>query len=344
MNKALNRDEFREAVFKRDGYKCIFCDKKENLDAHHIIERRLFQDDSYGYYIDNGATVCEEHHIQCEMTTISCEEIRKKCNISKIILPPHLYDEYSYDKWGNIILNDSRRVKGELFYDESVQKILKAGGVLDQFIPYIKYPRSIHLPWSGCVGKDDRRLDTIKHFIGKQVVVTTKMDGENTSGYWDGYLHARSIDSGHHDSRSWAKNFWNSKFFELPEGWRICFENLYAEHAIHYDDLESYVMMFSIWNERNVCLSWSETEEWAELLDFKTVPVLYKGIFDEKIIKTLYDPSNEKQEGYVVRLADSFTYGAFNNSLAKYVRPNHIRNAKHHWASQAVIPNGLKNG
>lgn len=52
MEKELTRDEFRKSVFERDKYKCIICgekaifnDKNEvvNLDAHHIIERRLFK-------------------------------------------------------------------------------------------------------------------------------------------------------------------------------------------------------------------------------------------------------------------------------------------------------------
>lgn len=37
--KLLSRENFRNSVFERDGYKCLFCDCTENLDAHHIIER-----------------------------------------------------------------------------------------------------------------------------------------------------------------------------------------------------------------------------------------------------------------------------------------------------------------
>lgn len=53
MNKLLSRDEFRESVFARDRYKCIFCGKQAEetpegkLDAHHIIERRLWSDGGY---------------------------------------------------------------------------------------------------------------------------------------------------------------------------------------------------------------------------------------------------------------------------------------------------------
>ena len=54
----LSRAEFRDSVFKRDKNKCVFCDKAA-IDAHHIIERKLWNDG--GYYLNNGASVCEEH-------------------------------------------------------------------------------------------------------------------------------------------------------------------------------------------------------------------------------------------------------------------------------------------
>jgi len=40
--------------------------------------------------------------------------------------------------------------------------------------------------------------------IGREVVVTEKMDGENTTMYCDN-IHARSIDGRHHPSRDWVK-------------------------------------------------------------------------------------------------------------------------------------------
>ena len=83
-NIILSRDEFRESVFQRDNFKCVICGDKAK-DAHHIIERRLFSDG--GYYLDNGASLCEKHHIEAEETTLSCEEIRLKAGIENIIIP-----------------------------------------------------------------------------------------------------------------------------------------------------------------------------------------------------------------------------------------------------------------
>ena len=53
----------------------------------------------------------------------------------------------------------------------------------------IKYPRTPHLPWSLGATNDDVKQRDLSHFVGKQVVVTEKMDGENTTLYND-YIHA----------------------------------------------------------------------------------------------------------------------------------------------------------
>ena len=87
-NVLLSIDKFRERVFKRDNHKCIIC-KDAAKNAHHIIERRLF---------NNGASLCEKHHIEAEQTTLSCDDIRIAAGITNIIIPDHLYEEYNYDK------------------------------------------------------------------------------------------------------------------------------------------------------------------------------------------------------------------------------------------------------
>ena len=70
-----------------------------------------------------------------------------------------------------------------------------------------KYPRTPHLSFSPGVGGDDIKLDSHKIFANCQVVVTEKLNGENTSLYPE-YIHARSLDSRYHPSRAWirAKN------------------------------------------------------------------------------------------------------------------------------------------
>ncbi len=128
----LTRDEFRNNVFERDNHLCIICGDKAK-DAHHIMERRLFQDG--GYYLDNGASLCQKHHIEAEQTILSTERIREVLHIKKAILPDDYYSDVVYDKWGNIILSNGTRLRGELFDDESVQKIIAP--VFDSFSKYV---------------------------------------------------------------------------------------------------------------------------------------------------------------------------------------------------------------
>lgn len=336
--KLFSRDQFREKVFARDNHVCVICGAP-GQDAHHILERRLFHDG--GYYLENGATVCGEHHLACERTTISVEDIRSAAGIRKIVVPDHFYDDHIYDKWGNPILEDGRRGKGELFFDESVQKVLKEGGVLDQFTSRVKYPRTNHLPWSPGVNDDDRILTDLSVFEGKRVIVSMKMDGENTTMYSD-HIHARSLDSRGGEDRAYVKQMWAQIAHDIPQDWRVCGENLWAEHSIHYDNLPSYFLGFSIWNELNVCLDWDTTLEYFDLLGLKPVPVLFDGMWNEaEIIKIEESLKWEKDEGYVVRLAEAFPYSAFKTSIAKFVRKGHVQTTKHWRAGRQFNPNKL---
>lgn len=200
-----------------------------------------------------------------------------------------------------------------------------------------KYPRTWHLPWSGSKTDDDKTLSDCDHFVGMDVVVTIKMDGENSSWYND-HTHARSIDSNNHPSRNWCKAFHATIKNDIPDGYRICGENLYATHSIHYSDLKSYFYGFSAWDENNFCLSWDETIEWFNILGITPVEVLYRGPWDEKLIKSLDYGANE---GYVVRNADSFHYQDFSSNVAKNVRAKHVQTDKH-WMSQKIVPNELR--
>lgn len=332
----LTRDAFREAVFARDKHKCIICGETANLDAHHIIERRLFNDG--GYYIDNGATLCSEHHLKAESTELSCKEIREKIGIKTPVLPLHLYSDDEYDKWGNIILPNSQRIRGELFYDESVQKIIKP--VLYLFTGKVKYPRTHHLPWSASISDDDRVIASMDKFIGQEVVVTEKMDGENSTLYRN-ELHARSLDYSPHPSRNRLKQLWAEICSSIPDGWRLVVENTYAAHSIHYKHLKSFAYLLSIWNEQNFCLSWSETKEWAELLEMEIPAILYEGIYNESAIRNAFsekNPNGDLREGYVMRLTRQFSYGEFRTVVGKYVRKNHVQ-THGHWMRSKIIPN-----
>jgi 5-methylcytosine-specific restriction endonuclease McrA len=84
------REKFRNAVFKRDRNKCVFCDSTTDLDAHHITDRHEMPNG--GYVLSNGITLCPTHHLLAEeyhvngyATTLefSPTELYKKIHSSK---------------------------------------------------------------------------------------------------------------------------------------------------------------------------------------------------------------------------------------------------------------------
>ena len=203
----------------------------------------------------------------------------------------------------------------------------------------VKYPSSPHVPWSPGVSGDDVILANTEPFSGKEVVVTEKMDGENTTMYGD-HIHARSLDSRHHPSRDWVKHLHGQIRHNIPEGYRICGENVYARHSIQYENLDSYFYLFSVWDERNHALDWDATLEWAALLGLQTPQEFYRGPWDVEAIQKL-DLDTDLVEGFVVRTVEGFAFGDFRHHLAKWVRKNHVQTDQH-WMHAQVIPNGLK--
>ena len=190
------------------------------------------------------------------------------------------------------------------------------------------YPRTPHLPGSPGATSDDKHAskETIAQLSsGIELVTTLKLDGGNVSCYPDAF-HARSIDSGTHPWETYAKRLWTQLRFDIPEGWRLSCESMYARRSIAYENLESPLYIIGIWNERNTLLSWDDTVEWAKLFNLPTVPPIYRGT-DFKEACTVwhreFDPATN--EGFVVRSAGEVSYEEFHLNFAKYVRANHVQ-------------------
>lgn len=205
-----------------------------------------------------------------------------------------------------------------------------------------KYPRTYHLAFSESVHSDDKVIESLENFQNKEVVITLKMDGENTTMYHDGYSHARSIDSKTNWTRDIVKRILSVIQYDIPENYRLCCENLYAKHSIFYPEnyLDGYVYLLSVWNDKNECLSWDDTVEFAELLDLPQPKVLYRGLFDEKKIKEIASNLDlNLEEGFVVRLTEKIKFDDFSKSFTKYVRKNHVQEDAEHWL-KSTHPNG----
>ena len=197
-----------------------------------------------------------------------------------------------------------------------------------------KFPRTPHLPFSPGWSGDDERLSDISLFEGMEIVVTEKMDGESTTIYSDGYIHARSMDGTSHPSRNWVKAHMGARSCDIPAGWRVCGESVYGIHSIEYTELPTFFFVFSVVNEKNQVLAWDEVVEFAQLLDLSCVPVIYRGPWEEANLEDLgvdkmkshYGP---QIEGYVCRNAASFPMGLYGKNVAKYVRKGRIQTDEH---------------
>lgn len=205
-----------------------------------------------------------------------------------------------------------------------------------------KYGRTFHLPWSPGSTSDDKILKDVSFFENKRVIVTEKMDGENTTIHKYG-THARSIDGKYHPSRDWMKSFASTISFRLEDDERIIGEYLFAKHSIFYEDLPSYFLGFAF-IKNDEFLSWDDTIKKFKEFNITSVPVLYDGIYDGKVLgsiqnKLMIDSSNH--EGFVIRIADKYKETDMKNVMGKYVRENHIQTSSH-WMYTQITQNGLQ--
>lgn len=206
----------------------------------------------------------------------------------------------------------------------------------------IKYPRTYHFSFSQGASADDKIVSNDEMFDGMNIVITVKMDGENITVYPDATFHARSLDSKHCKYHSWLMRRIQDFAYNIPQGYRVCGEYLYAKHSISYDQLQDYFLVFSVWDENNKCLSWNETKEFCDTLGLITVPELYVGKFDLNKVKEIANLAIQNgEEGIVVRNAEGFDYNDFSTNIAKVVRKNHVQTDKH-WSKTTIIKNKLK--
>lgn len=195
------------------------------------------------------------------------------------------------------------------------------------------------MPWSPGRSPDDIVSRDLLYLQDRTIVITEKMDGENTTLYHDGF-HARSIDSRHHASRSWLAGFHAKIAHYIADDMRICGENVYARHSIAYHQLPSYFLGFSVWVGAR-CQGWAQTLETFELLGITPVREIYRGPFDRLVFQEIEDTMDPaRQEGYVVRTVDGFDIEDFGLAVKKYVRAGHVQTDRH-WQHQAVVPNQL---
>lgn len=202
-----------------------------------------------------------------------------------------------------------------------------------------KYGRTFHLPISPGATSDDKIMSSLDGLMVDDLVVTEKMDGENTTIHAGG-SHARSADSRYHPSRDWLKAFAAGISPRLAENERIVGENLYARHSVGYDALPSYFLGFA-WIVGDDVQSWERTEARFGELGIQPVPTLYRGPYRPTLFDDLAQALDlTRQEGFVVRIAGSFPEPDIPIRVGKYVRAGHVQ-SETHWMKAELVANRL---
>jgi hypothetical protein len=190
-----------------------------------------------------------------------------------------------------------------------------------------KFPRTPHHPSSKTKTSDDRiaSAETIAYLSsGIELIVTEKMDGSNYNMTRE-RAYARSIDGTNHAWDAHARRIWSNIRWDIPENIRLSGESLQGRRSVDYDNLPSPFMLFAVWKD-DTLLSWDEMQEWAELLELTTVPLLYRGTnFDAAMSAWKSTHNEEVSEGFVIRDAGQIPYDEYGTHVVKWVRSNHVR-------------------
>ena len=201
----------------------------------------------------------------------------------------------------------------------------------------MKYPRTFHWPWSETIHADDSVHQMPEVFVNEEVVITEKIDGSNAC-LFGGEVYSRSA-QGAPSHNAWlgmARKHHAWKTHDIP--YRIYGEDIFGVHSIKYSPVKEQdtFMVFSMFDEHDHVMSWDEIVENAAILDMKTVPVVFRGVFTsiEEITKFFQDNMGVSaigpvKEGFVIRMADAFPTIGFSRCVAKYVRANHVQTDEH---------------
>jgi len=200
-----------------------------------------------------------------------------------------------------------------------------------------KYGRTYHLNWSPGATSDDKISDSVESLIGKEIVITEKLDGGNIA-MTDNGLYERS-------HATFSTSDWTREVRQLhdvkvrgnlSEGIFLFGEGMEAIHSIEYSNLKSYFYIFGV-RDNNIWTPWESVEEYSYLLDIPTVPVLFKGVINSEVgLKDIVDklvsePSElgGEREGIVVRNAGLFHNDDFKENVMKWVRYGHVKTDEH---------------
>jgi hypothetical protein len=318
----MTRDEFTQGVFARDEHTCIVTGcEREAVDAHHLMDRALWlKDDPYpeGYHLDNGASLCEQHHLDAEHGCFPPQALRHWLKLPTIL--PQQFDHAKiWDKWGK----------------EVPRAVLE------------KYPRTPYFNFSETQDEEDGYIDT-SLLLNKPLVATLKMDGSNVTLTRE-KVAARNGQYASHPSFDYLKSLHAGFRNLIPPGVKLFGEWLFARHSIVYAEklaLSSYLQIFAMYDiGTELFLGWDEVTEFCSSNGFCQAVAVACGDRCAKEWALVEAISNLAKavvaighEGLVVKNAFPFHFSQHADNVAKIVRPNHVQTTSH-WSQMAIVKN-----
>lgn len=178
-----------------------------------------------------------------------------------------------------------------------------------------------------------------------ELIHTEKLDGENNC------LNRYGVFARSHAAPTvspWTsaiRQRWAQIRYDLGE-LELFGENLFAIHSITYKRIDEHFFVFAV-RENGIWLSWEETQFYARLLDFPTVPELARTnapvlpeVVRTEVMAFARQPSRFESfdvrtgmactmEGVVSRDAGAYTADEFPHRVFKYVRKGHVQTDEH---------------
>ena len=201
----------------------------------------------------------------------------------------------------------------------------------------VKYPRTPYWPWSPTIGRGEAVHGDPRRFVGEDVVVTEKLDGGNTLLH-AGKVYSRSVAAP--SEAKWMAMVKKHHAWKVtePDVW-LYGEDIYGVHSIEYEPVAERATYYAFALRRGdgAFTAFAEVEEYARQRDIPVVPVLFKGRFESVgeirafLAQAHSEPSalGGEREGVVMRLAREFPAAAFQDSVCKSVRPDHVQTDEH---------------
>lgn len=210
-----------------------------------------------------------------------------------------------------------------------------------------KYDRTYHFTFSPGTTSDDRiNQNYFTDILNiKQIVVTEKLDGENTCLNQFGVFARSHAAPTIHPWANYLKERWVMLKNDLDD-LEIFGENLYAIHSIEYQNIEHHFYVFAIREDKH-WLSWEEVKFYAAMLDFPVVPEIttmnepFNQLeFENSILDIIKEESTFgskdvltrqkcSMEGVVCRNTSAYSTTDFKNNVFKYVRKSHVKTDVH---------------